>query len=341
MFFNRKNRAKIKEYKMRTKNIPLEHRRSIFLLLTPEHNNLGDHAIAEAQKQFLSDYFPEYPLYEINYLHFQGDRLRIHKRITNNDIIVISGGGYLGDIWPNDDYMVRSIVEEYKDNQVVILPQTIYYLNKDSNTFMQDRLYYENHKNLLFCVRDTGSFELVQKLHLQGKSAVLYVPDMVLYWKTDIFKNKREKIGICFRHDVEKVLDDAIVDAIIKFVGEKDLVEFDTQLGYNVSTLERERELNNILELYSKLGLVITDRLHAMLFAAITNTPCIAFDNMTHKVTGVYPWIEHLEYVKIAKRIEDVPDYMKQLHQRNYCFERVYYKKEFDRIYSAMKERVK
>ena len=55
---------------------------------------------------------------------------------------------------------------------------------------------------------------------------------------------------------------------------------------------------------FSRAELVITDRLHAMLFAAITGTPCVAFDNSSKKVSGVYEWIRHLDYIALASSEE-------------------------------------
>ncbi len=42
---------------------------------------------------------------------------------------------------------------------------------------------------------------------------------------------------------------------------------------------DRMEELNSKFAEFLSSGLVITDRLHGMIFAAITGTPCIALDN--------------------------------------------------------------
>ncbi|MBQ7221650.1 MAG: polysaccharide pyruvyl transferase family protein [Synergistaceae bacterium] len=51
--------------------------------------------------------------------------------------------------------------------------------------------------------------------------------------------------------------------------------------------------------------LVVTDRLHGMLFAAITGTPCVAFDNKTGKVHSVYEWIAGCEYVQVCRGLDE------------------------------------
>ena len=51
--------------------------------------------------------------------------------------------------------------------------------------------------------------------------------------------------------------------------------------------------------------LVITDRLHAVIFCIITNTPCIAFDNATHKVSGVCDFLGKQPGLYFADNAED------------------------------------
>ena len=50
---------------------------------------------------------------------------------------------------------------------------------------------------------------------------------------------------------------------------------------------------------------MVTDTLHCMVSAAITGTPCIAFDNLSGKVQGVYQWIKNLPYIWICNEISE------------------------------------
>ena len=46
-----------------------------------------------------------------------------------------------------------------------------------------------------------------------------------------------------------------------------------------------------------------------MIFAAITGTPCIAFNNSTGKVAGVYSWIQnycHIQFVSEKEISEEI-----------------------------------
>ena len=43
-----------------------------------------------------------------------------------------------------------------------------------------------------------------------------------------------------------------------------------------------------------------------MILAAITGTPCIAMDNSSGKVKGVYSWIKYLNYITFANNVDEV-----------------------------------
>ena len=49
---------------------------------------------------------------------------------------------------------------------------------------------------------------------------------------------------------------------------------------------------------FSKAELVITDRLHGMIFSVITKTPCLVFDNKNHKISETYTaWLKDCNYI--------------------------------------------
>ena len=331
---------KIVEYQQRTNRIPNIHRRSFFLLLTPEHTNMGDHAIAEAEKKFFHDYFPHNPLYEINYFHYVNDRENIKKKIKKRDVVVITGGGYLGSVWAEDDEMVRSIIREFPDNEVVVLPQTIYYTEDAIGLFKDNKHDYENHHNLLFCVRDKGSDEILKELDFVGKSKHMFMPDMVLYLNEADNQLKRDVVGLSLRNDREKVLDEKTEKEIISTIGKYgDVFSFNMLLAYSIGIDQRKAELRKKFDEFKKCKFVITDRLHAMLFATITGTPCVAMDNLTKKVSGVYPWIETVKYIQICKSVDDLEEMIEVVLQSNSKYDNSFLKKNYDELALQIKER--
>ncbi len=138
------------------------------------------------------------------------------------------------------------------------------------------------------------------------------MPDIVLTLNKSLKKYKRKnQILLCFRKDAESSIKYDIKDYIMNYCKEiGDVIYSDTVIEKSVKIGKRKKALNKKLEEFSKSKIVITDRLHGMIFAAITGTPCIVFGNYNYKVKGVYDkWIkEHFDYVKY---IDDLSSFEK------------------------------
>ena len=71
------------------------------------------------------------------------------------------------------------------------------------------------------------------------------------------------------------------------------------------SRIDESVALSNKFTEFNRAKLVITDRLHGMIFAAITETPCVVFGSYTHKIVESYKWLKDLEYIKFCEDIND------------------------------------
>ena len=54
-----------------------------------------------------------------------------------------------------------------------------------------------------------------------------------------------------------------------------------------------------------------------MIFAFLTKTPCIALNNSSGKVLGVYEWIKECGYIKVINNIEEIPKLIEILVKEN------------------------
>ena len=82
---------------------------------------------------------------------------------------------------------------------------------------------------------------------------------------------------------------------------------------YGVPAEVREFEVERKFDEFRRARLVITDRLHGMIFAAITGTPCIALNNSSGKVEGVWSlWLRHLDYVKFVREAADYVKFVRE-----------------------------
>ncbi len=296
----------------------------VVLFVSPEHDNLGDHAIAKAEMTFFRDYMPEIPIVEISYGHYLYDSLGIEKYITKNDVLVINGGGYLGTLWLHDEEMVRDIIERFPDNKIIILPQTIFFEDGDEAKKQLEitRAIYSNHRRLLFCAREQDSYDFVTRNKLLARTDNCYlIPDMVTYVCESRGNVARNGILLCIRKDKESVLRDeqkSEIEAYAKMSGEN-VYYTDTVLKRPVSIDERHGALESKFDEFRRAKLVITDRLHGMLFAAVTGTPCIAMNNKSGKVKGCYRMIQHLKYIEVIDSPNEMLDHMANLLRLDNC----------------------
>ena len=149
---------------------------------------------------------------------------------------------------------------------------------------------------------------------------IFLCPDIVLSSDYSKKKYKRKNVLFLMRRDIEKVVDDSILTEIKENFKNKKIIEKDTFLENKLmNEVNRECETKKIFKSIKKAEIVFTDRLHGMVFCAITNTPCIVFSNYNHKVKGTYEWIENLEYIKFVNdnKVSNLDEIIKNVQSTN------------------------
>ena len=123
---------------------------------------------------------------------------------------------------------------------------------------------------------------------------------------------KREGIIFCFRKDIEKVIDDSkkekLINKVLDITKIRKIKYMDTVITNKkeYSYKEAKKEFNKLVKEFASSKLVVTDRLHGMVIAYITGTPCIAINNLSGKVKGVYETIEENNNIIFIDNIEDL-----------------------------------
>lgn len=272
--------------KNKDKNEELEkykEKKKVILMQTPTHKNLGDHAIAYAEKEFIKRTLPNYNVLEVPFWEVYGKAKKIKSIMRKDDLIFIIGGGNMTDMYIDEEYMRRFIIKYFRKFNVISFPQTIDF----SDSII-------------------GKLELLKSKRVYSKNKILLTPDIVLF--LDKRNNeKREGVVTCLRNDEEGVLDKGVKEEILKKIklNFNNIVITDTVIDKDVSINEREMELNKIWSMFRKAEVVITDRLHGMIFCAITATPCIVLSNSNHKIEQSYKnWLSNLEYIKFISKNE-------------------------------------
>lgn len=323
----------------------IEYRKNIkgkaILIDTPSGINLGDHAIVLAESQELEK--KGVSTYELTNMQIN-QRESMYAKITPKmQCILIHGGGFLGSLWPDEEYRFRRILQAFQKNKIIVFPQTITFdlITEEGRKFLKEsQKIYSTHSNLTIFVREKKSYEFMKQYF--PKVRCLMTPDVVTLLDMQIPEKNRSGILFCLRNDVEKAIDDTIQQRIVEMVHERypnEKIEFtDTVVDYNIRPEERNEEVCRKLVQFSGSKLIVTDRLHGMVFAAITNTPCIAMSNSNGKVKAVYEWIKENEYVRFANSAEEVEQQLQVLNvDKSYQYNRSIVEREFEPLFDEIR----
>lgn len=294
--------------------------KTVFLILTPEHTNLGDHAIAFAETELLQKY-------GIDYVEITGKQLARMQdtkclNLMNGHPILINGGGNLGTLWYDVEQLMRNVVSANPRSPIFILPNTMYY--EDSTwgkaEYEYSKKIYNAHRDLYFYARERASFEKLQEVY----RCVKLVPDMVL--SLDWSRGKTERAGclLCLRNDREKLRteqDEKLLYDMLRTVYGENVRITDTHALHAVSIAEREQILKEKCMEFRQTAMVVTDRLHGMIFCAITGTPCVVINSRSPKVRGCYEWVKHLQYIQFCDNIPDILSILQQIPMKEYTYD--------------------
>ena len=119
---------------------------------------------------------------------------------------------------------------------------------------------------------------------------------------------ERNGIMICLKSDKESVLSEKEQSYIRQYAENLDalVAEADTVTGYNIDIPDRYIELSKKLNEFASFRLVITDRLHGIIFSVLTNTPCIALGGASHKNKGICDDLSKLANVIFVEYAEEL-----------------------------------
>ena len=298
--------------------VSLKGKRKCLVLLAADYGNLGDVAIAYSQARYLSAHFPGY---EIVYLPYRKtfSHLRSLKKVCNHDdIITLTGGGFMGDLYMGAEILRQLIFTVFKNYKIISFPQTAFFTQTVSGQFFlkQAIRIYSQCPNLELWARDKISYNLLKNAFINNK--VSFTPDIVMTLDCYDDTTIRKGITLCLRNDNEKKPEtDIIVDKLIDKITNRgiDISYHDTHLGsVCLDIIQGHRELDKILYHFKSSELVITDRLHGMIFAFITGTPAIVLVNNYYKLSECYKWIKDCGYIHLVTNYDDAESFLFKSH---------------------------
>lgn len=275
--------------------------------------NIGDLAISMAQNELLSRVFHSGVIL-VETGRLWNNIINLRRIIKPEDVICIHGGGNMGGRYSQMEFERCAVISLFPYNKIVVMPQTIDYSSQENQLLEYTQKVYGRHNDLHLFARERKSFRLMQRYY--PTTTVALVPDIVLSLDmTHVFPREPIRKGtlLAMRRDPEKSLTAADMRVLVSALGKQkvDYTFTDTTTeGIFVQPSDREKLILSKLQEFQRAELVITDRLHGMIFAALSGTPCIALNNSDKKVEGVYKWLSDVPYVKFARNIEEAAHYI-------------------------------
>lgn len=293
----------------------------IFLDL-PYYTNIGDTLIWKGTEDMLTN-MPRKCIYRASIETY------VRPDITKDITILLQGGGNFGDMWRRHTEFVLRVLQDFPENKVIILSQTVHYSN--NATLMADALQMSNHKNLIICARDVNSYNILNQ-HFKV-SKILLIPDMAFCINEEILtkysKKPKNKSLFFLRNDVEKAQYD-----YHNFISE-DQVDISDWPSMNqhlivskiliLLTIIRKRIPNSsffkkLINAYAikiympyllKIGIqfissynkVYSTRLHGAILAILLKKEVVFFDNSYGKSSSFFEcWLKDLENVSFITK---------------------------------------
>lgn len=287
----------------------LNQRKIIYALTPPSRlSNVGDHAQVVAIRIWLQKHFPNLPVIEVDKDESKRFLPALKKLIQPDDIIFLHSGGNLGDrgIW--SESIRRSIITNFPHNQIISLPQTIYFSNtpKGISEREKTREIYGTHPNLTVIGRDPYSGDLAENLFPNARTFCM--PDFVLSLPPRQLgkKNNPPKVLLCLRLDDESALTSQQRQEISERLPYESSY-FDTTLNTPITANSRKNILENTLDLFSAADIVVTDRYHGLIFTVLCQKPCVVLPTVDHKLTSAMHWFKDVPFITFANNLDEVP----------------------------------
>lgn len=287
----------------------------------PYYSNIGDTLIWEGELEFLKS-VPHKCLNTCGW-----DEYRV-RPLPLNTVILITGGGYFGDVWRKAWGNVMNTIEHYPDNPIIILPNTIFYNNEE--VIRSDAVRLSKLKKLTICVRDKVSYEIAKN---NFRNDVRLVPDMAFYIKNTYLEQwrKPETDKILYLKRIDKELGETEVNLknsktdvrdwptmdgkpniterifgkiyeyshspkLKRLLGNKILHQVEKFFAYN---FYRQNLTRRGVEFISQYSEVYSTRLHVMILSVLLGKKVYYIDNSYGKLSSFYDtWLADCEKVE-------------------------------------------
>lgn len=283
----------------------LRGQRKVFVGLAGFYQNLGDLAITRAQIGFIKTVLPDHVVVPIASTATYRSANSLRRAIEPGDVATLIGGGNMGDLYGSLEDARLYLVRLFSAIPLVSFPQSWCFTEtpQGRRALARSARAYRKHRDLVLFARESVSLASMRGA-LPGVRVEL-APDIVLSHRIGHRAEPREGLLVCLRDDLEGVLDERSRSRLIEALtaaGEPITMLDTVWVTLEDCTPDRyEATIDDFLSLVQRHRVVVTDRLHCMIFCAITGTPCVVLPNNTGKITGTYrDWLASAPFLELV-----------------------------------------
>lgn len=294
---------------LHSKTIKLNsNKKTAYVMLAADYENLGDIAITKAQIEFLENVLPnDYEIISIPYKDTYSVYRCMKKNIKKDSIITLIGGGNSGSEYEFIEQPRRFILKKFRNTKIISFPQSyIYKKSKVAEVRQNEFIKLCNKcKKITLVAREEYTYKKYLEM-LKDRRKVIMTPDIVFSMNVNNIEinNRKDRVFLVLRNDKEKFHKKLNANDIQKYVKNifSECVIKDTCDFKNVSA-NKMQVLEEYIQELAKAKIVVTDRLHGMILSHITDTPCIVLRNNNHKIESTYyTWLNKCSNVKLIEQ---------------------------------------
>lgn len=261
----------------------------VFLLSAHGWSNLGDHLLTATAAQQLREVLKRpveiFTRQELS-IHWQ----EIRELIRPQDLIVLPGGGNLGDLWIHEEWARRKIVESFPKNAIISFPQSVRF--EDAEELRRSSEIYSSHPRLLMGFRDLPSLAIADG-NFSGPGVTLtgaLDSGLSYEYPFPFLQKNSEEVALILRDDKEKAADEEEIEALKSAVSRSSLgmVQLSTisAPARMMSLADAQGEIYRLTDRLHSTRFLITDRLHGAILGLHARIPVVFFDNSYGKIAG-------------------------------------------------------
>ena len=286
----------------------------IIYILTPTASlkNLGDHAQVIAIRSWFSQHFPQHHVVEVNKNEAIYGQWMLKRSVKEGDLIFLHSGGNLGDRGVWSERGRRLVINNFRTNKIVSLPQTIFF--SDSAQGYRERAesqkIYNAHPLLTIMSRDQKSHAIARELFHNANH--LLVPDFVNLLSLKFFglDDRQPRVGstlAIIRNDQESAFQGRGGGVIKNLVSGKVSIT-DTQTKLPLPSFARKFMVARFVRSIQGFEVVVTDRLHGLIFSILANRPTVVLGTRDHKLEASFEWFDANSAALFSRDVDEVPE---------------------------------